>query len=278
MAETVDHGRAAFDAGRWTDAFAGLSSATAPDDVERLAIVAYLLGRDDVADDAWDRAHRGYVAAGEHEPAARCVAWLALLLLLRGDAVRASGWIARGERLTDPSRPGSALGLLQVSRFLFALAAGDGDAADSISSGIEAIGRSCGDADVQALGALCRGEAAIHRHAAVAGMPLLDEAMLLATGGSLGPITTGLIYCAVIDQRDGRARHRPRRPLDRRVAPLDRATARTGALHRSLSRAPLPDHDRRRAMVGGCRRGATGLRPARRGGAPGVRNRLLRAW
>ena len=59
MAESVDHGRAAFDAGRWTDAFAGLSSATAPDDVERLAIVAYLLGRDDVADDAWDRAHRG---------------------------------------------------------------------------------------------------------------------------------------------------------------------------------------------------------------------------
>ena len=86
-----------------------------------------------------------------------------------------------------------------MSRFLFALGAGEGDAIAAISSDIEAIGRACGDADVEALGALCCGEAALHRHGAGAGMPLLDEAMLMATEGGLGPITTGLIYCAVID-------------------------------------------------------------------------------
>ncbi len=40
MAESVEDGRAAFDAGRWIDAFAGLRGAIRPDDVERLAIVA----------------------------------------------------------------------------------------------------------------------------------------------------------------------------------------------------------------------------------------------
>ena len=85
-----------------------------------------------------------------------------------------------------------------MSRFLFALGAGDDDAIASISSDIEAIGRACGDADVQALGALCRGEAALHRHDAGARRPLtLAAATELFLGA--GDVDEAVAACEQLD-------------------------------------------------------------------------------
>ena len=152
-------------------------------------------------------------------------AWLALLLLLRGEAVRASGWIARCERLVDPSQRVAALGLLQVSRFLLAVGAGEDGDAETIGLDIEAIGRACGDPDVQTFGTLCCGEVIVYQHGAAAGLQLLDEAMLRATEGGLGPITTAIIYSAVIEmamrvldiERAGRWTDELRRWTERQV-------------------------------------------------------------
>ena len=68
------------------------------DDLDRLAVAAYLLGADDESVVAWERAHAVAVDEGDHERAARVACWLGIALLLRGEPARAGGWLARAER------------------------------------------------------------------------------------------------------------------------------------------------------------------------------------
>ena len=60
--ETLDRGRSSFDRHVWGDAYAQLSAADGeeplgPEDLQRLAVAAYLVGEDDVPAEAWERAH-----------------------------------------------------------------------------------------------------------------------------------------------------------------------------------------------------------------------------
>ena len=55
-----------------------------------------------------------------------------------------------------------------------------------------------GDADLRAFGTLCQGQALIALDNPDAGVAQLDEVMVAATTGELGPITTGIVYCAVL--------------------------------------------------------------------------------
>jgi hypothetical protein len=54
------------------------------DDLERRAVAAYMVGRDDACDEGWIAAHHGWTRSGEAEPAARCAFWRALGLFFRG--------------------------------------------------------------------------------------------------------------------------------------------------------------------------------------------------
>ena len=88
------------------DAYRSLSLADkgAPlggEDLELLAMSAYLLGRDDDYLRALDRAHHAYLDSGEDVRAVRCAFWLGLRLLFRGETGRASGWLARAQRLLE---------------------------------------------------------------------------------------------------------------------------------------------------------------------------------
>jgi hypothetical protein len=85
-ADILDQGRESFGRQAWADAFAQLSAADreaplAPEDLERLATAAYLLGRDADSTDIWARAHHEFLARGAVERAARCAFWLAFVLL-----------------------------------------------------------------------------------------------------------------------------------------------------------------------------------------------------
>ncbi|MBA3279762.1 MAG: hypothetical protein H0U22_13850 [Geodermatophilaceae bacterium] len=102
----LNEGRAAFRAQAWPEAFDHLQAAQAesplePEDLERLAAVAYLTGRDDVSADAWALAHHGWLRSGEPARAARSAIWLCLTLQLRGDHAQGGAWLARVERLLD---------------------------------------------------------------------------------------------------------------------------------------------------------------------------------
>ena len=63
-------GREAFRRRAWGDAFAELSAADReaplePDDLERLAIAAYLVGNDDESVELWARAHHACLRLGD---------------------------------------------------------------------------------------------------------------------------------------------------------------------------------------------------------------------
>ena len=69
MAGSVDRGREAFDRRAWSDAFAHLSAVDdnerlANEDLERLGVAAFLIGRDEASEVAWERAHREWLRDG----------------------------------------------------------------------------------------------------------------------------------------------------------------------------------------------------------------------
>ena len=198
----VDLGRAAFDRQAWADAYALLATADVQDaiDYERLAIAAHLVGKDAESDLAWEHAHRDHLRVGDSERAARCAFWLAFALLLRGESARASGWLARAERLVEASdRNCATRALLLVPEILQELHGGDHRRAYALAGEVLEIAQRCGDQDVQALGMLCRGQATLAMGEIARGLRLLDEVMVAVTAEELSPIASGIVYCAVIE-------------------------------------------------------------------------------
>ena len=188
----------------WGDAFAELSAADREgraevEDLERLAVAAYMLGRDADCEDAWLSAHRAWLASGEPERAARCAFWQALGLFFRGDMAPAMGWVARGGRLLDDGGRECAerawLGMLEALPVLF-----DGDAEVAYRS-FAAAGETAerfGDADATAFARLGRGHALIGQGRIDAGMALLDELMVAVTADEVAPMLAGIVYCQVV--------------------------------------------------------------------------------
>jgi hypothetical protein len=96
-ADTLDRGRESFERRAWADAFEELAAADretslAPEDLERLAMAAYLVGRDADRDEVLSRAHQGWLRLGDAARAVRCAFWLAFGLLNRGELARGGGW------------------------------------------------------------------------------------------------------------------------------------------------------------------------------------------
>ncbi len=90
----------------WGDLYAILSDAERhqpldPEDLERFAVAAHLIGKDLESDDLWTRAHHAWLTRGDVPRAARCVFWLGVDLVLSGEWSRGAGWVARAQRLLD---------------------------------------------------------------------------------------------------------------------------------------------------------------------------------
>lgn len=208
----TDHAAAALDQGRrsyaqqaWADAFAELSTADqhaplSPEDLERMATAAYLLGRDDDGAELGVRAHHEFLRRGEVERAVRCAFWLAFGFFDRGDLARGGGWMARAQRLLDDGDLDCVeRGYLLVPGALQALA--EGNAADACASFDEAarIGDRFGDPDLVTLSRLGLGGAQLLEGEIVSGVALLDEAMVAVEAGEVSPLVAGIVYCSVIE-------------------------------------------------------------------------------
>jgi ATP/maltotriose-dependent transcriptional regulator MalT len=202
MTASVDDGRAAFERRAWGAAYAALAgeSGLGADDLERLAVAAYLTGRDEESARAWERAHHERALAGDPDGAARCAVWLAVGLLLRGEMARGAGWLARAERLLDDAGgdAATARGYLLLPAFL-QMVESDPDRALAIADEIAQIGKRFGDRDLVVLGILGSGQAHLALGDTPRGLQLLDEVMVAVSIGDTSPITTGLVYCAVIE-------------------------------------------------------------------------------
>jgi DNA-binding CsgD family transcriptional regulator len=203
VADRAERARGAFERRLWGDAFDQLSAAhregqLVVEDLERLAVAAYMVGRDDACDDAWVEAHRAWSHGGQAERAARCAFWQALGLFFRGDLAPAMGWVARGGRVLGDSRGESVeqawLRMLTALPRLF-----EGDAA-VYSSFVDAgaIAERFADPDATMFARLCRGYALILQGRVTEGVALLDEVMVAVTADEVAPLLAGIAYCQVI--------------------------------------------------------------------------------
>ena len=202
MGSALDRGRAAFEQRAWGEAARSMMVAAdlEGDDLERLAIAAYLAGMDEQSTIAWRRGHDAWLAEGDRERAARCAFWLGFVLMLAGQMAKANAWQARGERLVAGAPgPSVARGLLMVPVALGALEGGDFVAAAAGASAIVELGDQTGDHDLSVLGILLSGQVAIADGRIAHGMQHLDEVMLRVSTGEVSPIAAGIAYCAVIE-------------------------------------------------------------------------------
>jgi DNA-binding NarL/FixJ family response regulator len=188
----------------WADAFDELSAAHREgrlqvEDLERLAVAAYMVGKDNECEQAWTAAHNAWLRRGEAERAARCAFWQALGLFFRGDLAPAMGWVGRGGRvLEDSSHDCVERAWLRMLTALPLLFDGEGAAyASYVDAGV--IAERFGDTDATMLARLLRGYSLILQGQAAEGMALLDEVMVSVTADDeVAPMLAGIAYCQVI--------------------------------------------------------------------------------
>jgi len=200
----LERGPSAYTRGRWVDAFDNLSEADERSplgaaDLGVLATVAFLIGRDPVALDAFQRAHQSFRESGDVGQAARCAFWLGYVLMLSGRLAEAMGWWTRGQRLLDEDgHKRVEHGYLLIPPALRELNGGDPRSAYEGFGEVMAIAHRFDDPDLLAWSRLGSGKALVKMGEVGRGMTMLDEAMVAVTVGDISPMVTGRIYCAVI--------------------------------------------------------------------------------
>jgi DNA-binding CsgD family transcriptional regulator len=180
-------------------AFAAARAAGAsltPDDESAYGDAAWWLGDNPTMLGATERAHAGYLAAGRPGDAAEMALGMAAILFLRGDEAPGLGWLGRAQRLLDGLPEGPPHGyLLYLTGVEGALGGGDTAAVVEASRRVRAIGEAAADLTLVACGLLGEGRARLAAGDVPAGLGLLDEAMLLVSGGAVRPDIAGNIYC-----------------------------------------------------------------------------------
>jgi DNA-binding NarL/FixJ family response regulator len=203
--DPLERARVAFEGQAWAGAYEGLIEAEgiAPlglDDLERLATAAFLTGRHEESADLWINAYQTALRFGQAPRAARCAFHAAMGMIDRGEMARGAGWLGRANHvLEEHGQDCAERGLVLLPVGLRLLDQGDFDGGNAAFERAAAIGSRFGDVDVMTLAGLGRGRALISRGSVVEGMALLDEAMVAVTSGETTPITTGIVYCAVIE-------------------------------------------------------------------------------
>ena len=201
----LHRGREAFGRRAWRQAHAELTAADSveplePADLERLAIAAHLVGRDDDAAAAWARTYQRAAARDDPARAVRAAFWIGMTLGQRGELSQAGGWLARAQHLIEESgRDIVEAGYLLVPPALHRLMTGDPAAAYAGFEQAGAIADRFGDVDLATLGRLGRGQSLVAMSETARGVGLLDEAMVAVVAGEASPMIAGLVYCAVID-------------------------------------------------------------------------------
>ena len=203
--DAVELGRALFRQQAWGEAHARLAAADRaseldPEDLERLACAAHLLGRNEESAELWVRAHREYERRGAPARAARCAYWLAVPLLLNGELARGGGWLSRGQRLlADAGGECVEQGYLLLPAGIRAFLQNDAAAAHAAFEEAARIGERYGDRELTTLARQGQGRALIRLGQTARGVGLLDEVMVAVTAGEISPIVVGDIYCSVLD-------------------------------------------------------------------------------
>ncbi len=202
----ISAARDAFARRHWKAAYAQFGAATDAraqldaEDLERLAVCAYMVGNNNASAEAWASAHSKWLRLREVRRAARCTFWLVLDLISRGERAQARGWLARTQHLLD-----DALGDCAEQGLLLALVARlrviekDIDGAHDAASRSVDLARRFDDSELHVFSRLSLAQVVATRGDAAAATALFDEIMVAVTLGDVMPIGVGTLYCAVIE-------------------------------------------------------------------------------
>ena len=203
--DALVRGRLAFDREAWSDACRELGAADVhapldPDDLDRLATAAYLIGEDAASADARARAHAGFLERGDPIRAARSAFWMAFALFDRpANRAQAGGWLARARRLLDEcGRDCVEQGFLLCALGFQRVSEGEAEPALAAFEEAAAIGTRFRDPDVTALARHGQARCLIRLNRAADGFALLDEVMVAVTGGEVTAMIAGVVYCSVM--------------------------------------------------------------------------------
>jgi ATP/maltotriose-dependent transcriptional regulator MalT len=205
VADSLALGRAAFAQHAWGEAFTHLtaadqSAALEPDDIDRLAVSASLLGHDAECAELLARAHHAFADRGDIPRAARSAFWLGFLLLNTGEPARGGGWVARAKRMIDDAQVDCPeAGYVLLPGGVEAIVRGDYPTALERFDLADRIGTRFGDTDLIAFARHGRGRALIRLGRVSEGVALLDEVMVALTASEASPIVLGDVYCSVIE-------------------------------------------------------------------------------
>ncbi len=187
--------QAAYDAARVASIEAADLEATRAD---LLAEAAWWLGRLDDSIEARELAYRSFEAQGEPRQAGQCAVWLYESNAIGGRPAVAGAWLRRARRALEDDPDCVEYGSLLLREAEAAHGGGELERASELATEAVALARRLRSPDLEAEALQTKGRVLIDQGEVAEGMGHLDEAMLFAIEGRLGPYSTGKVYCSLI--------------------------------------------------------------------------------
>ena len=201
--DSLSAGQAALGRAAWQEARALFEAALAeeetPEALEGLGAAAWWLGDVAVVFAARERAYQLYRGRRDNRGAARLAAALAMdHCTFRGEAVLASGWVRRAERLLG-GEVCCELGLLLIVKAHIALMIDhDPAAARCFAAEAGSLGKAQGNIDLEMLALAYEGLALVSLGRVAEGMRCLDEATVAAVTGEMSDIDATCTACCCL--------------------------------------------------------------------------------
>ncbi|HYF46396.1 MAG TPA: hypothetical protein VD926_09320, partial [Acidimicrobiales bacterium] len=202
--ELLGEAQAALDRQDWASAHELAQALTTGDpatEAERLDLLAeaaWWLGRLEECIEARSQAYRLFEDLGDDRRAGHCAIWLWEHHCMRVRPAIAMGWLQRARRMLEDDADSVEHVALLLREAEVAHGERRLDEASALTERAHRLARELGSADLEAEALQARGRVLIDQGQADVGLAHLDEAMLLAVEGRLGPYSTGKVYCSLI--------------------------------------------------------------------------------
>lgn len=203
--QLVRDGRAAMARHNWTEALAAFSEANAssglpPAALELLAEAAWWNGRMEECITARERAYALYLDQANPRHAALVSIALAENAFQKSSFSVGKGWLRRAEHLLEVEPESIEHGYLaRLQERIACDGEGDLERAQALAERAYALGIRFHDRDLEMLALHDRGGILVAKGQVADGLALMEEAMAATLAGQLGAMTTGRIYCNMID-------------------------------------------------------------------------------
>jgi ATP/maltotriose-dependent transcriptional regulator MalT len=166
--------------------------------LELLADASWWLGRLDDCIDARERAYARYDELGDRRRAGQCAVWLYEHHCFKARPAMAGAWLRRARQALADDPDCDEHGALLLREAETAHGGGDLEEAAALARAVIDLGRRLRSPDMEAEALQTLGRVLIDQGRAGEGLAHLDEAMLFAVEGRLGPYATGKVYCSLI--------------------------------------------------------------------------------